>query len=234
MILEVHGLDAAYDRAEVLTGLTLHVAAGEVVVLIGRNGAGKSTALKAILGLMGRRRGRVLFRGEDVSRWPVDRLARAGVGYVPEERRIFAGLSVAENLAVGARPPAADRPGWTLPRLLRLFPNLAELLARPAGRISGGEQQMLAIARTLMGQPRLVLLDEPSEGLAPIIVGRMAAAVAEMKAAGLSVLLAEQSAPFARAVGDRAYVLEKGRIVLDGDVARLLADPAVSRAYLAV
>jgi branched-chain amino acid transport system ATP-binding protein len=217
-----------------LFDVSLKVAAGEVAVLIGRNGAGKTTTLKAILGLIGPRRGRILFKGEDVSRWPVDRLARAGLGYVAEERRIFTQLTVAENLAVGARAAAGADAGWTVERLVGLFPNLATLLDRSAGRISGGEQQMLAIARTLMGNPDLVLLDEPSEGLAPLIVARMAEAVLAMKRAGLSILLAEQSLAFARAVGDRAYVLEKGCIVAEGPVAGLLADERVMRTHLAV
>ncbi|MFO1153808.1 MAG: ABC transporter ATP-binding protein [Rhodospirillales bacterium] len=233
MMLNVRKLDAFYGRAQILFDVALKVRAGEVVVLVGRNGAGKSTTLKSVIGLV-EHRGRVLFGGIDVSAWATDRIARAGLGYVPEERRIFAGLSVAENLSVGARPGATGEPGWDERRIVTLFPSLAELMERPAGRISGGEQQMLAIARSLMGNPRLVMLDEPSEGLAPLVVQRMAVAIAEMKAAGLAILLAEQNVHFARSVGDRAYVIEKGRIRADGPAAAVLADDAAARAYLAV
>ncbi len=226
-------LDAFYGRAQILFEVAFKVAAGEVVVLIGRNGAGKSTTLKSIIGLV-EHRGHVMFDGIDVSQWPTDRIARAGLGYVPEDRRIFAGLTVAENLGVGARRTARSERGWDESRIIALFPNLASLMDRPAGRISGGEQQMLAIARTLMGNPRLVMLDEPSEGLAPLVVERMAAAIGEMKAIGLGILLAEQNVPFARTVGDRAYVLEKGRIRAEGPVAAVLADEAMTSAYLAV
>lgn len=235
MMLDVRRLDAFYGRAQILFDVALKVGEGEVVVLVGRNGAGKSTTLKSVIGLVAHR-GHVLFEGVDVSSWPTDRIARAGVGYVPEDRRIFAGLTVAENLSVGARrlPGEAADAGWNESRVAALFPNLAPLLDRPAGRISGGEQQMLSIARTLMGHPRLIMLDEPSEGLAPLIVERMAAAVGEMKRAGLAILLAEQNVHFARSVGDRAYVIEKGRIRAEGPVGAVLADEAAARAYLAV
>ncbi|MFO1127513.1 MAG: ABC transporter ATP-binding protein [Rhodospirillales bacterium] len=240
MILDVRRLDAFYGRAQILFGLALKVNPGEVVVLVGRNGAGKSTVLKSVIGLV-EHRGHVLFDGVDVSAWPTDRIARAGLGYVPEERRIFTGLTVAENLGVGARPVAgagagagAAAPGWDAHRVVALFPPLAHLMQRPAGRMSGGEQQMLAIGRSLMGNPRLIMLDEPSEGLAPLVVERMAAAIGEMKAAGLAILLAEQNVRFARAVADRAYVIEKGRIRADGPAAAVLADAAAARTYLAV
>ena len=233
MMLDVRSLDAFYSRAQILFDVALKVGAGEVVVLVGRNGAGKSTTLKSVIGLVAHR-GHVLFEGVDVSAWPTDRIARAGLGYVPEDRRIFAGLTVAENLDVGRRPAGPGARGWDESRVGALFPNLAPLMDRPAGRISGGEQQMLAIARTLMGNPRLIMLDEPSEGLAPLIVERMAAAIGEMKAAGLGILLAEQNVHFARSVGDRAYVIEKGRIRADGPIAAVLADETVTRTYLAV
>jgi branched-chain amino acid transport system ATP-binding protein len=237
MMLDVRRLDAFYGRAQILFDVALKVNGGEVIVLVGRNGAGKSTTLKSVIGLV-EHRGHILLEGIDVSAWPTDRIARAGLGYVPEDRRIFAGLSVAENLSVGARPPAGEGAGkgarWDESRLVALFPNLAPLLDRPAGRTSGGEQQMLAIARTLMGHPRLIMLDEPSEGLAPLVVERMAAAIGEMKRAGLGILLAEQNVRFARSVGDRAYILEKGRIRAEGPVPTVLGDEAVARAYLAV
>ena len=187
------------------------MAAGEAVALLGRNGAGKSTTLRSIIGLAPNTRGRVVFDGREISGMS-DRPDRpAGLGYVPEDRRIFTDLTIEENLAVGEQPPRPGAPRWTTERLFALFPNLAELRDRPAGQISGGEQQMLTIARTLMGNPSLIMLDEPSEGLAPLIVERMAAAVREMKREGLSVLLAEQNLRFARAVSDRAYIIEKGR-----------------------
>ena len=246
MILEVRQLAAFYERAQVLFDVTLRVAAGEVVVLVGRNGAGKSTTLRSIIGLVDRRRGRILFQGRDVVTMSVDRIARLGLGYVPEERRIFTDLTVAENLQVGARRPPPGRqsslppgrqsslPLWTLDRVCTLFPKLAELMARPAGALSGGEQQMLTIARTLMGNPALIMLDEPSEGLAPKVVAQMADAVSEMKRSGLSVLLAEQNVHFARAVGDRAYILERGTIRMEGAAIALLGDEGITRTYLAV
>ena len=238
MMLEVRHLAAFYERAQILFDVSLRVSAGEVVVLIGRNGAGKSTTLRGIIGLVGHRRGRILFQGRDILALPVDRIARLGIGYVPEDRRIFTDLSVAENLIVGELPPRHDRsaglPQWTRERVCALFPNLTELMARPAGAISGGEQQMLTIARTLMGNPALIMLDEPSEGLAPKIVQQMADAVIEMKRSGLGVLLAEQNVHFARAVGDRAYILERGTIRMAGSVASLLSDEGITHSYLAV
>ena len=234
MKLEAHTLDCFYGRAQILFGVTLKVAAGEAVALLGRNGAGKTTTLRSIIGLARNTRGRVVFDGRDISGMSTGRIVRRGLGYVPEDRRIFADLTIDENLTVGEQPPRPGAPHWTRERLFALFPNLAELRGRPAGQISGGEQQMLTIARTLMGNPSLIMLDEPSEGLAPLIVQRMAAAVREMKREGLGVLLAEQNLRFARAISDRAYIIEKGRIRFEGTLATLLADEAVARAYLAV
>ncbi len=234
MNLEVHKLDAFYGRAQILFGVTLKVAAGEALALLGRNGAGKSTTLRAILGLVASRRGRIVLDGRDISGMATGRIVRRGLGWVPEDRRIFTDLSVEENLEIGRQPPRAGVPHWTPERLFSLFPNLAEVRRRPAGQISGGEQQMLTISRTLMGNPRVIMLDEPSEGLAPLIVERMAIAVAEMKREGLGVLLAEQNLAFSRAVSDRATIIEKGRIRFEGTVEGLLADEAVARAYLAV
>jgi branched-chain amino acid transport system ATP-binding protein len=211
-MLEVRGLSAGYGRARVLFGLSLHAAEGEVVALLGRNGAGKSTALKSIMGLLPRE-GEVRFDGRNAQGLEPYQLARLGLGYVPEDRRIFTGLTVAQNLQVGMRRPLAGAPHWNLLKLLELFPALKPLLDRNAGRLSGGEQQMLSIARTLAGSPRAVLLDEPSEGLAPLVVQQMAAAIRALKAQGLTLLLAEQSRHFAERVADRAYILEKGEIV---------------------
>jgi branched-chain amino acid transport system ATP-binding protein len=211
-ILEVAGLSAGYGRAQVLFGVSLSVRPGEVVALLGRNGAGKSTTLKAIMGLLPGISGEVLFLNEKLNNRQSFEIARLGLGYVPEERRIFADLTVAENLEVGRRPPRADSPAWSLEKLLALFPALAGMLRRRAGSLSGGEQQMLCIARTLAGHPRAILLDEPSEGLAPVIVDQVAKAILELKAAGVAVLLAEQSRAFTRRVADRSCTLEKGRI----------------------
>jgi branched-chain amino acid transport system ATP-binding protein len=211
-MLEVTGLGAGYGRAQVLFGVALYVAPGEVVALLGRNGAGKSTTLKTLMGLIRRTAGEVRFEGRRIDSLAPHEIARLGLGYVPEERRIFSDLTVAENLAVGRQPPRAGAPAWAAERLLALFPALGALLARRAGSLSGGEQQMLCIARTLAGNPLAILLDEPSEGLAPVVVDQVARCILELKAAGVAVLLAEQSRSFTQRVADRSYTLEKGRI----------------------
>jgi branched-chain amino acid transport system ATP-binding protein len=233
-MLSVNGLHAFYGRAHILADVALELAAGEVAVLLGRNGAGKSTTLKSIIGLVCPAAGEIKFDGRRIDRLAPYEIARAGLGYVPEDRRVFTDLTVAENLAVGRQPARAGAPQWTIGRLFELFPNLAELQARPAGRISGGEQQMLTIARTLMGNPSCVLLDEPSEGLAPIIVEQLAAAIGALKRAGVAVLLSEQNLRFATAVSDRAYIIETGRIRYAGTMAELAANESVRAQYLAV
>ncbi|HZH27538.1 MAG TPA: ABC transporter ATP-binding protein [Azospirillaceae bacterium] len=233
-MLSVEGLDAYYGRARVLANVAFDVRPGEVAVLLGRNGAGKSTTMKAVMGLVPPARGRILFDGRDLAGLEPYEIARAGIGYVPEERRIFADLSVAENLEVGRRAPRPGVPAWTPGRLFELFPNLAAMRDRPGGRMSGGEQQMLAIARTLMGNPRLLLLDEPSEGLAPVVVEQMARTILALKREGLAILLSEQNLRFARAVSDRAYIIEKGRIRYQGTLGELMADDAVKSQYLSV
>ena len=210
-LLEVRGLAAGYGRARVLFEVGLELAAGEVAMLAGRNGAGKSTTLKAIMGLI-ERAGEIRFNGQRVERLEPFEIARLGLGYVPEDRRIFTELTVAENLEVGRRAPRPGLPVWDEERLFALFPNLAAMHGRPGSRMSGGEQKMLAIARTLMGNPLTVLLDEPSEGLAPIVVQQMAAAIGEMKRSGLSVLLCEENAQFAQSLVDRSYRIEKGQV----------------------
>jgi branched-chain amino acid transport system ATP-binding protein len=211
-MLDVAALGAGYGRAQVLFGVSLQVAQGEVVALLGRNGAGKSTTLKAVMGLLRPAAGEVRFDGRRIDPLESHEIARLGLGYVPEERRIFTDLTVAENLAVGRQPPRPGVAGWSDERLLALFPALGAMLARRAGTLSGGEQQMLSIARTLAGNPRAILLDEPSEGLAPVVIDQVARSILELKAAGVAVLLAEQSRAFARRVADRSYTLEKGRI----------------------
>ncbi len=232
-VLDVEGLKAGYGPAEVLFGVSLTLRRGEVAALMGRNGAGKSTTLKAIMGLLPPRGGHVRFARTDITGWAPFRIARLGLGYVPEDRRIFTDLTVYENLEVGRRA-ARGRPAWTPERLFTIFPNLAEMRGRRAAAMSGGEQQMLTIARTLMGNPEAVLLDEPSEGLAPVIVEQMADAVLRMKAEGIAVLLSEQSLDFAATVADHAYVIERGTIRFQGSMAALEADEAVRQAYLTV
>jgi len=211
-MLEVSGLNAAYGRARVLFDLQLQARPGEVSVLLGRNGAGKSTALKSIMGLLRAQAGEIRFDGRRIDGLHPYQIARLGLGYVPEDRRIFTDLTVAENLEVGRQPPRAGTPRWTPAKLYELFPNLGRMQERLGGRMSGGEQQMLTIARTLMGNPRAILLDEPSEGLAPVIVEQMARTIRELKTQGLTVLLCEQNLHFARQVADRAYVIEKGHV----------------------
>jgi branched-chain amino acid transport system ATP-binding protein len=233
-MLEVRRLRAFYGRAQILFDIALDVRRGEVVALMGRNGAGKSTTLKAIMGLVEASAEAVRFKGQDIAGLPAYRIARAGLGYVPEERRIFTDLTVYENLEIGRRAPTDGRAPWSPERLFAIFPNLAEMKGRRASAMSGGEQQMLTIARTLMGNPDVVLLDEPSEGLAPVIVEEMAEAVMRMKEEGIAVLLCEQNLHFASAVSDRAVVIEKGSVRFTGTMDELAADDAVRAAYLSV
>jgi branched-chain amino acid transport system ATP-binding protein len=207
------------------------------VALMGRNGAGKSTTMKAVMGLLPRRSGTVHLNGRDVSALKPFEIARLGMGFTPEDRRIFSDLTVLENLDVGVRPPhatAASAPAraWTMEAVFELFPNLAELRHRRGGHMSGGEQQMLTIARTLMGNPLVILLDEPSEGIAPVIVERIADTIVQLKRSGLSILLSEQNVGFAEAVSDRAYMLEKGQIRWGGTMAELAANSEIQRNYL--
>ncbi len=233
-MLKVQGLSAHYGRAHILDDVGFEVPAGQVVVLLGRNGAGKSTTLKAVMGMVRPSAGQVLFEGRDIAGREAYQIARAGLGYVPEERRIFSELTVRENLSVGRRPPVPGLRPWDEARLYGLFPALGAMQDRPGGRMSGGEQQMLSIARTLMGNPRLLLLDEPSEGLAPVVVQRMAQAVRQLKAEGLSILLAEQNLYFAHAVADRAVIIEQGRIRWEGGMVELLNDESTYQQYLSL
>jgi branched-chain amino acid transport system ATP-binding protein len=238
-MLAVESLSAWYGAARILYDLNFEVGRGEVVALMGRNGAGKSTTMKAIMGLLAQRQGAVRFNGADISRLKPFEIARRGLGFTPEDRRIFVDLTVMENLDVGRQPPrrfpdGTPAPSWTPDRLFALFPNLAEMPNRLGGRMSGGEQQMLTVARTLMGNPLLVLLDEPSEGVAPLIVEQMAATIVELKKEGLSILLSEQNVHFARLVSDRVYVLEKGQIRWQGSMAQLDTNLDVQTAYLTV
>jgi len=239
VLLQATGLSAWYGAAQILFDVGLNVRRGEVVALMGRNGAGKSTTLKTLIGMLDKRRGSVSFLGKDISRSEPHHAARMGLGFVPEDRRIFTDLTVTENLEVGRQPArrwpdGSEAPLWTPQRLFTLFPNLGEMPGRAGGRMSGGEQQMLTVARTLMGNPYLVLLDEPSEGVAPVIVEQMAHMILELKAQGVSILLSEQNMHFAELVSDRAYVLEKGQIRYEGSMADLAANDEVRRAYLSV
>jgi branched-chain amino acid transport system ATP-binding protein len=233
-MLKVSGLNAFYGRAQILYDVELEVGRGEVVALMGRNGAGKSTTMKALMGMLPSRQGAINFCGHDIAKLPPYRIARLGMGFVPEDRRVFGDLTVMENLDTGRQPPREDAPRWTPEKLFRLFPNLGEMPNRPGSQMSGGEQQMLTVSRTLMGNPTLVLLDEPSEGVAPIIVEQMANMILELKREGLSILLSEQNMHFAELVSDRAYVLEKGQIRFSGTIDELARDEAVRRAYLSV
>ena len=238
-MLQVEGLSAWYGAAGILFDLTLQVGRGEVVALMGRNGAGKSTTMKAVMALLMRRSGSVRFCGRDISRLRPYEIARLGVGFVPEDRRVFADLTVAENLDIGRQPPrqfpdGRPAPLWTEQKLYALFPNLGGMVNRRGAHMSGGEQQMLTVARTLMGNPLLVLLDEPSEGVAPVIVEEMANSIAALKQEGLSVLLSEQNIHFAALVSDRAYVLEKGQVQWQGRMADLAEDTATQRALLSM
>lgn len=239
VLLAVHGLDAWYGAARVLYGIDLEVRRGEVVALMGRNGAGKSTTLKAIMNLGLRRSGQIRFMENSIAASRPFQIARLGLGYVPEDRRLFTDLSVRQNLDLGHQPARHwpdGRPvsAWTAEVLLDLFPILRPLENRQAGTLSGGEQQMLAVARTLMGNPYVLLLDEPSEGVAPLIVEQMAAMILALKQQGTSVLLSEQNIHFAQLVADRAYVLEKGVVQYSGTMQEMQQSPEVIRSYLAI
>lgn len=232
-LLELRGVETYYGDSHILFDLSLEVAEGEVVCLLGRNGAGKSTTLKTITGLAPPRAGRITLRGRELTTLPPFRIARLGIGYVPEERRVFGNLTVRENLEVARKTWAAGAT-WTADRVFELFPHLRGLGARQAGRLSGGEQQMLTIARTLMGSPHVLLLDEPSEGLAPLVVQMLGEQLGDLKRTGLTMVLAEQNVHFVSELGDRVYVLEKGMVRYQGSMTEFLANDAVRRAHLAV
>ncbi len=233
-MLELKRLNAGYGRAQILFDLDLELRAGEAVALLGRNGAGKTTALKTAIGLLPPISGDVFFNGIGITGFESFEIARLGLGYVPEDRRIFTDLSVMENLEVGRLPPRAGAPHWTPEKLFELFPNLGRMRERRGASMSGGEQQMLAIARSLMGNPSAILLDEPFEGLAPLIVAGVASTIRELKREGLSVLLCEQNLRYARLVAERACIIEKGRLCYAGTMAALDADPELRARYLSV
>jgi len=234
-LLDVQAIETAYGLSRVLFGVSVSVHAGECVVLLGRNGVGKSTTMRSIMGLTPPQSGRVLWKGTDITGWPSYRVARAGIGFVPEDRRIFADLTVWENLDVATRwTRAGGSAGFTIERVFDLFPKLRELTSRQGGFLSGGEQQMLTIARTLMGNPDLLLLDEPSEGLAPLVVDHLQEQIARLKGEGLTILLAEQNTEFSLALADRVYVLEKGAIRFSGPAADLRDNDALRHELLAL
>jgi branched-chain amino acid transport system ATP-binding protein len=231
-VLEVEDIYTAYGLSQVLFGVSLQVARGECVCLLGRNGVGKTTTMRSIIGLTPPRRGRVVWKGRDVTGRAPYQIARAGIGFIPEDRRIFADLTVWENLDVASR--RVPDGGWTVERVFDLFPKLRELVDRQGGFLSGGEQQMLTIARTLMGNPELLLLDEPSEGLAPLVVEHLKEQIGRLKRDGLTILLAEQNVGFSLDLADRVYVLEKGHIRFEGTVREFQDNDAIRQQYLAL
>jgi len=233
-LLRLEKVSARYGRAAVLFGVNLEVGGGRAVALMGRNGAGKTTIMKCAAGLLRPSEGRITFAGRNLGRLPAYRINRLGIGYVPEDRRIFTELTVAENLEVGRRPPSGDATAWTDERIFELFPNLADVRHHRGSEISGGEQQMLAIARTLMGNPKLLLLDEPAEGLAPRILEGLAATIGLLKQEGLTILLSEQNLRFAAAIADQACVVESGQVRWRGPMTTLVEDRELARAYLTV
>jgi branched-chain amino acid transport system ATP-binding protein len=235
MTLEVSDLHTAYGLSQILFGVSLTVETGECVALLGRNGVGKTTTLRSIMGLTAPHRGSVRYNGVDITGRPAYQVAKLGLGFVPEERRIFPDLTVRQNLEVARKAPASPHGReWTVEAVFETFPALAALTGRKGGFLSGGEQQMLTIGRTLMGNPDLLLLDEPSEGLAPLIVEQLCQRVAELKATGLSIVLAEQNLQFVMALADRVYILEKGEVRFTGTPADLRADERIVHQYLTV
>jgi branched-chain amino acid transport system ATP-binding protein len=232
--LKVEGIHTAYGLSQVLFGVSLEVRAGECIALIGRNGVGKTTTMRSIIGLTPPRQGRVMWKGQDIARLGPHRICRLGIGFVPEDRRIFPELSVWENLDIARRTGTGGKTTWSEDQVFALFPDLAEIRDRRGGVLSGGQQQMLTIARTLMGNPELLLLDEPSEGLAPLIVELLQQRVGELKATGLSIVLAEQNLQFVMALADRVYILEKGEVRFTGTPADLRADERIVHQYLTV
>ena len=233
-ILRVEGLEAGYGRSRVLFGVDLEVGAGEVATLMGRNGMGKTTTVRAILRLLPQRKGRVVFEGEDVTRLPSHKVARRGLGLVPEGRQVFPTLTVRENLVATARRANGAGPGWDLDRVYGLFPRLRERADQVGRTLSGGEQQMLAIGRALMTNPKLLILDEATEGLAPLIRKEIWACLRRLKAEGQSILLIDKNVRELSRIADRHFILEKGRVVWSGDTAALLADESLKHRYLGV
>ena len=233
MILEVNDIYTSYGLSQILFGISLNLKEGECVALLGRNGVGKTTTLRSIMGLTAPREGSVVYKGEDITGKAAFRIAKLGLGFVPEERRIFPDLSVRENLETGRKPAAAPQAReWTIERVHEMFPVLETLANRKGGHLSGGEQQMLTVGRTLMGNPDLLLLDEPSEGLAPLVVRDLGLQIARLKDEGLTILLCEQNAKFATGLSDRAYILEKGQVRFGGTIDELQENEVIREQYL--
>jgi branched-chain amino acid transport system ATP-binding protein len=234
-LLRLEGIDAYYGASQALHNVSLSVRSGEVVLLLGRNGAGKTTVMRSIFGLVAVKRGQIIFHGRSITDRPPHQIAQLGIGLVPEDRRMFAKLTVRENLELGHKPPPEEAVGavWDLERVFALFPTLQELHDRKAGNLSGGQQQMVTVARTLMGNPTLLLLDEPAEGLAPVIVDSLAAQFGLLRTQGLTMMISEQNLTFARSLADRAYVMESGCIRHHGTLAELDADPASWTRFIA-
>ncbi len=232
--LSVRGIDVFYGASQILFNVDLMVERGTTVALLGRNGAGKSTTFKAIAGVVPPRSGTVSMNGQDITGLAPYRIARRGIGYVPEDRQIFPEHSVEDNLTIAAKPGLDGQTHWTLERIWRVFPALQLMRTRMGGRLSGGEQQMLTIARALMGNPDVVLLDEPSEGLAPIIVAQIARLIGELRAEGVTILLAEQNMHFCIAVASSVAIIDKGQIVYRGSVDELKQNQEITKRYLAV
>jgi branched-chain amino acid transport system ATP-binding protein len=233
MILEVKDIYTSYGLSQILFGVSLEVAEGEVISLLGRNGVGKTTTLRSIMGLTPPRAGSILWKGQNIAGEAPHQIAKLGIGFVPEDRRIFADLTVWENLDVAIKPSLGKKNPWTLERVFELFPALQPIQTRRGGFLSGGEQQMLTIARTLMGNPGLLLLDEPSEGLAPIVVQQLGEQIKRLRTEGMTILLCEQNARFSLDLSDRLYILEKGQVRYSGTVADFHRDEA-GKSYLAI
>jgi branched-chain amino acid transport system ATP-binding protein len=233
-LLDVRGLETAYGDSQVLFGISLEVRAGEVVALLGRNGAGKTTTLSSVMGLVAARKGSIRFKDVEICGAEPFRICRAGLGFVPEDCRLFTGLTVAENFEAARLPARSGATRWTLGHVLELFPDVRTFLDRRASALSGGQQRMVAIARTLMGNPDMILLDEPSEGLAPLVVDALLKRLMALKAAGQTVLISEQNLRFATELADRVYIIEKGEIRFEGTPADLAAQPELRQKYLMV
>ena len=232
MILQVNNIYTSYGLSQILFGISLKVNEGEVVSLLGRNGVGKTTTLRSIMGLTPPHSGSIKWKGKEIAAKPSYQIAKMGIGFVPEDRRIFSDLTVWENLDVATKSSEKRGASWTMERVFELFPALKFLQNRRGGFLSGGEQQMLTIARALMGNPDLLLLDEPSEGLAPVVVQHLEEQISKLREEGMTILLCEQNTQFALDLSDRLYILEKGEVRYEGSVAEFLKDEEFYRAYL--
>ena len=234
MLLEVENIHTSYELIRVLFGVSIRIDEGEVVSLLGRNGVGKTTTLRSIMGLTPPNSGSIRWMGKEITGKAPYQIAQVGIGFVPEDRRIFSDLTVWENLDVAIKKAASSGPAWTLDRVFKVFPALTKIRHRRGGYLSGGEQQMLTVARALMGNPKLLLLDEPSEGLAPLVVQQLGEQIAQLKQDGMTILLSEQNAEFSLGLSDRVYILEKGEVRFDGTVDDFTKDEETCRAYLTV